>query len=94
MSSYRSYQNIVEMAINLMSHLRDEEILSPQMFSPHLIDLVQYEKNLLYAREHGKPPVPVQPIPKTSRQWTASEMQAMRDNREKANDILKRIFPE
>jgi hypothetical protein len=58
-------------------------------FQPSLIDLVEYEKTLLYAREHGHKLVPVMPIP--AGKWTDSEMQYMRDNRDKAKEILERI---
>lgn len=61
-------------------------------FKPDLIDLEQYEKNLLYAREHNKKPPPVKPWPSRS-DWTDSELQYMKDNREKAKAIRKRIFP-
>ena len=62
-------------------------------FEPNLIDLVEYEKSLLYSREHGKRPVPVPPIPNAGRKWTESEMQIMRDNRVQAKKLKERIFP-
>jgi hypothetical protein len=61
-------------------------------FEPSLIHLLDYERKLLYQREYGLPPIPVQPIPNVGR-WTEAEMQAMTDNREAAKVILDRIFP-
>ena len=61
-------------------------------FSPSLIDLVQYEKDLLYSRERGVPLRPVASIPGlTWGTWSKSELQAMRDNREAAQRIYDRI---
>lgn len=60
-------------------------------FSPNLIDLVQYEKNLLYWREHNTPLQPPPAIPGLLGRWTDSEMQAMRDNRQAAQEIYDRI---
>lgn len=62
-------------------------------FEPSLVDLIKYEKNLLYQREHGKPPVPVQPIPNVGKGWSEAERQAMEDNRKEAERVLRRIFP-
>ncbi|MDX9954411.1 MAG: hypothetical protein RBT75_09960 [Anaerolineae bacterium] len=62
-----------------------------ERFEPHLIDLVDYEKDCLYAQAHGLtlPPVPTE----TDRigGWSASEIQAMRDNRQAARAIYDRI---
>jgi hypothetical protein len=62
-------------------------------FSPNLIDLVEYEKTLLYAREHNKSPIPVMPWPSRD-DWTMTELQYMRDNREKAKAIKEKVFPD
>lgn len=80
----------VLMALFMFIFIRDDK----SKFEPDLIDLVKYEKSLLYAREYGKRPVPVKPIPNTSREWSDSEMQLMRDNRAKAIDLKHRLFPE
>lgn len=67
-------------------------------FSPSLIDLVQYEKDLLYAVEHHDGEAytlllrPVPSIPGlVVGSWSESEMQAMRDNRKQAQEIYERI---
>ena len=61
-------------------------------FAPSLIDLIAYEKDLLYEREHGIPLRPCPTIPGLIwGQWSDSEMQAMRDNREQARLIYERI---
>ena len=61
-------------------------------FSPSLIDLVKYEKDLLYYRAHNIPLRPVANIPGLScGTWSESEMQAMRDNRKAAQQIYDRI---
>lgn len=57
--------------------------------SPDLIDLEQYEKNLLYCVECDKPLIPVQPIPNPSK-WGESELQMMRENRYKAGEIYRK----
>jgi hypothetical protein len=57
-------------------------------FEPSLIDLLEYEKSLLHSRKHGKRPVPVRPIPNTSRKWTESEMQAM----PRVKELKERIY--
>jgi hypothetical protein len=70
-------------------------------FSPDLIDLVAYEKELLYAREHDRKPIPIKPWPRRTlvispsnhSDWTEAELQYMRDNREQAKTIKERIFP-
>jgi len=63
-----------------------------ERFAPDLINLRQYEMALLYAREHGKMPIPVRPWHDNHR-WTDSESQYMRDNRAQAQAIMDRIFP-
>lgn len=67
-------------------------MLFRKRFAPELIDLVEYEKDLLYQREHGIALRPYAIIPALMfRTWSASEMQAMRDNREQAHLIYERI---
>ena len=61
-------------------------------YDPHIIDLVQYEKDLLYQREHGIRLKPVSPIPSLLEgYWSVAELAAMRENREKAREIYERI---
>lgn len=66
-------------------------------YTPDMVDLIQFEKNLLYYREHDMKPSGVPPIPNLSRpygnQWTEAEMQAMLKNRMQAHAILRRVFP-
>jgi len=67
-------------------------MLFRKKFKPDLIDLVQYEKDLLYYKSKGIPLKPVACIPGLMfGKWSGSEMQAMRDNREKAQEIYTRI---
>lgn len=54
-------------------------------YNPDIIDLLQYEKDLLYQREHGIVCRPPKLIP--GRDWTTAELQAMRENREKAKEL-------
>ena len=61
-------------------------------FEPDLIHLLDYERWLLYQREHGLPPIPVQPIPNVGR-WSKAEVAAMEYNRIAAREVLDRIFP-
>ena len=66
-----------------------------EKFEPNLIDLVEYEKDLLYAKEHRERPYPARKIPHygpNMRSWTESELQCMRDNRSAAKEIKKRVF--
>lgn len=59
-----------------------------------MIDIFEYEKTLLYLREHGSLPVPVQPIPNAvGIHYTAEEWELMRGNRAKAKEVKDRIFP-
>jgi hypothetical protein len=62
-------------------------------FKPDLIHLLDYERKLLYQREYGLPPIPVQPIP-IGGPWSEAELQAMKNNRAEAHEILGRIFPD
>lgn len=62
-----------------------------ERFEPQLIDLVDYEKDCLYAQAHG---LSLPPVPTTLDRiggWSASEIQAMRDNRQAARDIYDRL---
>lgn len=61
-----------------------------------LIDLQRYEETLLYNREHGQRPVPVRPIATWTgaTYYTPTQLSIMRDNRERAQAIKKRIFRE
>lgn len=61
-----------------------------------LIDLRRYEEALLYNREHGQRPVPVRPIAMWTgtTYYTPTQLSIMRDNRERADAIKKRIFRE
>ena len=67
-------------------------------FNPILIDLEQYEKDLLYAIEHGVGKtywLLLKPAPSTPGlvcgSWSKSEIQAMKDNIEKAQEIYERL---
>ena len=67
-------------------------------FSPSLIDLEQYEKDLLFAVEHHAGEThrlllrPVPSIPGlVVGSWSDSEIQAMRNNRKQAQEIYDRI---
>lgn len=65
-------------------------------FAPSLIDLVKYEKELLYSKRHGQTLMPPPSVPGLSSmgrktRWTDSEMQAMRDNRVEAKRIYNEI---
>lgn len=82
---------ILGIAFLLFLALFDEKASKRQTYAPNLIDLVKYEKELLYAREHATKPVPIRPWP--SRKWSESELQHMRDNRAAAQTIKDRIFP-
>lgn len=84
---------ILGIAFVLLLPLFDEKASKCQTFAPNLIDLVKYEKNLLYDREHGKKSVPIRPWP-SNRKWSESELQHMRDNRAAAQAIKDRIFPD
>ena len=60
-------------------------------FSPDLIDLVKYEKDLLYQARHDITLMPPPTIPSKRTGWTDSEMQAMRDNRSRAEQLYQQI---
>lgn len=61
-------------------------------FNPALLDLVKYEKDLLYQREHKIALRPPPSIPSLlTGNWSDAEMQAMRDNRNEAQSIYRRI---
>ncbi len=61
-------------------------------FQPDLIDLVEYQKELLYQKKHYITLRPPAMIPNLiGGVWSASEMQAMRDNREKAQVLCSEI---
>ena len=61
-------------------------------FQPDLIDLVEYEKELLYQKKHHITLRPPSMIPHlVAGSWSPSEMQAMRDNREKAQILCSEI---
>lgn len=63
-------------------------MLFKKKFQPDLIDLVKYEKDLLYQKKHRIELRPVAPVPHVfGGGWSDSEMQAMRDNREKAQAL-------
>ena len=67
-------------------------IFKRKKYDPDIIDLVRYEKDLLYQREHGiacRPPP--KPLGNDYRIWSIAEKEAMRDNREKAQIIYDRI---
>jgi len=67
-------------------------MLFKKKFSPDLIDLVEYEKDLLYYLEHEIPLRPPRFIHTLMYgTWTDSELQSMRDNREKAKNIYDRL---
>ena len=58
-------------------------------YDPHIIDLVEYEKHLLYQREYKLelcPPISIA-FKGWEIDWSTAEMEAMRDNREKARAI-------
>ena len=55
-------------------------------YNPSIIDIVQYEKDLLYQREHGIRPRPPR-VPTSGADWSTAELEAMRDNRQKAQSI-------
>ena len=58
-----------------------------------LIDLDEYEKSLLWAREHNKLPVPVRPVAHVvGIALSVEDREAMRQNRERAQAIYDRIF--
>jgi hypothetical protein len=61
-------------------------------FAPSLIDLVQYEKDLLYYRRKriSLPPPPMIPGLLFG-SWSNDELQAMRDNRKEAEKIYNEI---
>lgn len=62
-------------------------------FSPDLIDLVEYEKECLYARAHGREPFPPRSLFLLSRRpkkRTPAEIQAMRDSSAAAREIWNR----
>lgn len=63
-----------------------------EKFAPDLIDLVQYEKDLLYYKKHN---ITLMPPPGIGGlvwgEWTDSEMQAMRDNRKEAQKIYSEV---
>lgn len=69
-----------------------------EKFSPNLIDLVKYEKDLLYQARHGITLMPPPTIPRRitgwGEGWSDSEMQAMRDNRSMAEQLYQRIKEE
>ncbi len=61
-------------------------------FQPDLIDLVEYEKELLYQKKHYITLRPPSMIPDLiGGSWSASEVQAMRDNRVAAQGICSEI---
>jgi hypothetical protein len=63
-----------------------------ERFNPQLIDLVDYEKDCLYAQAHGLSLPPVLPtMIYRFGGWSAGEIQAMRDNRQAAQAIYDRI---
>lgn len=67
-------------------------MLFKKRFSPDLIDLVKYEKDLLYQQKHNielRPPPSIPGLLMVT--WSDSEMQAMRDNREKAEEIYNAL---
>lgn len=71
----------------LQKYLRE---IRREKFTPDLIDLVEYEKDLLYQVKHGITLRPYPTIPNLIHgKWTGSEMQAMRDNREKAQELYE-----
>lgn len=78
--------------MNLLKRLFSEP------FSPDLIDLVKYEQELLWQQKHGCEHFNLQPPSSTpdrmDRNWTDSETQAMRDNRERAEAIYREIYDE
>ncbi|NGX46500.1 MAG: hypothetical protein K940chlam2_01692 [Chlamydiae bacterium] len=64
-----------------------------EKFAPSLINLHEYEKNLLYDVEHwreGSILRPVAPPPGRPGGWTESEDQAMDDNRAGAKKIYEK----
>ncbi len=71
-----------------------------ERFEPNLIDLELYEMRLLYNKKYGKRAIPVMPIPylislvANQEQWTESELQYMKDNREQAKAIKEEIYGE
>ena len=71
-------------------------ILHPRPpFAPDLIDMVKYEKDLFYQKRRGIALQPVRPIPDMLggewRDWTESEMQAMRVNRATADALYQEV---
>ena len=60
-------------------------------FAPDLIDLVEYEKELLYQKSRGVPLRPPPNVTKFRGGWTVAELQAIADNRSEANAIRERI---
>jgi hypothetical protein len=59
---------------------------------PHLIDLDEYEAELLHDRASGIVLRPVAPVPMAlGHPWTERELKAMRRNRDKAAAIYERV---
>lgn len=76
--------------MNLLKILFQKLFREP--FSPDLINLVRYEKDLLYYKRHGQilmpPPTRGYAMGKV---WTESEEQAMDDNYKAAKEIYEAI---
>jgi len=63
-----------------------------ERFEPDLIDLAEYEGRLLYQKKHGITLMPPHTIGwRRFDKWTESELQAMRDNRERAQALYESI---
>lgn len=61
-------------------------------YDPDIIDLRKYEADCLYYQANGGPMYPPPPIPGLlMAQWTIAEMEAMRANRDAADEIYERI---
>ena len=61
-----------------------------ERFAPSLIDLIKYEKDLLYQREHNIPRMPPPMAAEIRSDWTDSERQAIYDNRDRAQALYEK----
>lgn len=64
----------------------------PQKPKPHLLDLHQYEADILRQRDRGILAMPPPPIPGlVMGEWTAEDLKAMESNRRVAEEIYMRV---
>ena len=64
-------------------------------YNPDIMDLRQYEAELLYQKRHGITLMPPRTTPGLiGREWTIAESEAMRANRDEAEAIYRAIQAE